>query len=1087
MTLPQIELDIESGLDSDSNMADTVDTVSVARDAIDIADRSHNLLDEDIMTDVRFQFKKENLFDYAEPTAKILSEPSEIFGGCSWRLLIFPRGNNNNNDHMQMSVFLECSKLGEITPNWSQAVFFSLALNSIFPEKTIVKDSHHVFQSKESDWGFSQFASVDEAQNPNNGFIVDGMYTFEARVILAKGMSSVWSGISGYNSKKATGCVGLKNQGATCYMNSMLQALFFTNKLRKAVYNLPSNETDTSVSLALQRVFFDLQTLDVPVGTTQLTKSFGWNTAEAFMQHDVQEFNRVLCDNLESKMKGTPSEGTIASLFEGKMKSYVKCINVDYESSRLESFYDIQLVVKDKKSLYDSFDEYVVEETLDGDNKYLAEGYGLRDAKKGCVFEKLPPVLHLQLRRFEYDIEADCMVKINDRHEFEERINLDKYLDKAEATPADYTLYAVTNVSTEEALEGNFGVDKSSGLYRFGNKGDKTKKFTNAYMLVYIRDSCINEVMLPVAEDDMRGSLREQLLNEREQHHLNAVALENAHKYATFNMYCGKDLATYRGFNLIGPDTNMTELKVHKASTVGQFLNQASEVLRYPPRQMRFWKFVPRQNGTLRPHAEVLGIGDQDNRLITDIENWRAIVGTTVKVFVEVPPRGQTELPEICIHEKQENRSRINDDVLVFFKYYNPAAELKLIYVGFEIHPKGEPICCAEPFMRAAAGLPENTELIIFEEIQPNRIDLVDPTRSFRQGEILSGDILTFQIKPSGGETGLKWPLAKDYYDYMYNRIEVSFKNVNERSGDREFTLELLKNMTYDEVARHVADALPTYDYEDRCDPMTLRFYQCELEKRARPIVRAAGEVTLDDMVKSKTVNPSCTLYYENMDVNIVELESKVPLTLWWQSANGEEVEQKLLLEHGTTIEHILSEQRRNPSVKLSPGGTGKLRLVEIFDHKIVNVYSANHANHVAEDIRQEEYKIRMEEIPADQVDTAITEEDRMLCVVHFHREPKKLHGNPFIIVVREGEKLGDLKERLRIASHAKAAEFEKWKIALLDSEGYSKPQYLNDDDVITDILLNNRHEQRIGLDHPGRPSNYRSNDGQTGAVVIRN
>lgn len=36
-----------------------------------------------------------------------------------------------------------------------------------------------------------------------------------------------------WNSKKHTGCVGLKNQGATCYMNSLLQTLFFTNQLRK--------------------------------------------------------------------------------------------------------------------------------------------------------------------------------------------------------------------------------------------------------------------------------------------------------------------------------------------------------------------------------------------------------------------------------------------------------------------------------------------------------------------------------------------------------------------------------------------------------------------------------------------------------------------------------------------------------------------------------------------------------------------------------------------------------------------------------------------------------------------------------------
>lgn len=90
--------------------------------------------------------------------------------------------------------------------------------------------------------------------------------------------------------------------------------------------------------LALQRVFYQLQTSDQSVGTTELTKSFGWKSLDAFLQHDVQEFSRVLQDKLESKMKGTPADGAIQYLFAGKYKTYLKCINVDYESSREETF-----------------------------------------------------------------------------------------------------------------------------------------------------------------------------------------------------------------------------------------------------------------------------------------------------------------------------------------------------------------------------------------------------------------------------------------------------------------------------------------------------------------------------------------------------------------------------------------------------------------------------------------------------------------------------------------------------------------------------------------------------------------------------
>jgi hypothetical protein len=36
--------------------------------------------------------------------------------------------------------------------------------------------------------------------------------------------------------------------------------------------------------------------------------------------------------------QGTIAEGAIQKLFVGKMKSYIKCVDVDYESSRIEEF-----------------------------------------------------------------------------------------------------------------------------------------------------------------------------------------------------------------------------------------------------------------------------------------------------------------------------------------------------------------------------------------------------------------------------------------------------------------------------------------------------------------------------------------------------------------------------------------------------------------------------------------------------------------------------------------------------------------------------------------------------------------------------
>ncbi|KAI7881586.1 cysteine proteinase [Lichtheimia hyalospora FSU 10163] len=108
------------------------------------------------------------------------------------------------------------------------------------------------------------------------------------------------------------------------------------------------------------------------------------------MQYDIQEFNCILQDKLEEKMKGTPADGAIRILFVGRMKSYIRCIHVDYESTHWEDYYDIQLNVKGCKDLEERFKNYVMEKTMDGDNKCMAGSYGLQNAKEGVTFECQP-------------------------------------------------------------------------------------------------------------------------------------------------------------------------------------------------------------------------------------------------------------------------------------------------------------------------------------------------------------------------------------------------------------------------------------------------------------------------------------------------------------------------------------------------------------------------------------------------------------------------------------------------------------------------------------------------------------------------
>ncbi|KAG2262767.1 hypothetical protein Bca52824_069846, partial [Brassica carinata] len=225
---------------------------------------------------------------------------SEVFvvGGYKWRILIFPKGNNV--DHL--SMYLDVADAATLPYGWSRYSQFSLAVvNQIHTRYTIRKETQHQFNARESDWGFTSFMPLSELYDPSRGYLVNDTVYVEAEVAVRK-VLDYWS----YDSKKETGFVGLKNQGATCYMNSLLQTLYHIPYFRKAVYHMPTTENDAptaSIPLALQSLFYKLQYNDTSVATKELTKSFGWDTYDSFMQHDVQELNRVLSEKLEDKMK----------------------------------------------------------------------------------------------------------------------------------------------------------------------------------------------------------------------------------------------------------------------------------------------------------------------------------------------------------------------------------------------------------------------------------------------------------------------------------------------------------------------------------------------------------------------------------------------------------------------------------------------------------------------------------------------------------------------------------------------------------------------------------------------------------------
>ena len=121
------------------------------------------------------------------------------------------------------------------------------------------------------------------------------------------------------------------------------------------------------------------------------------------------------------------------------MIDYLRCVDVDYQSERVDKFLDFALAIipfgstEALCSLSECIDAYVRPEILDGDNKYYAECVGKKvTAIKGLKFGKLPQIMSVQLKRFVYDFSGNSMVqkKVNDKVSFPMLLDMNKYVAK---------------------------------------------------------------------------------------------------------------------------------------------------------------------------------------------------------------------------------------------------------------------------------------------------------------------------------------------------------------------------------------------------------------------------------------------------------------------------------------------------------------------------------------------------------------------------------------------------------------------------------------------------------------------------------
>ena len=337
---------------------------------------------------------------------------------------------------------------------------------------------------------------------------------------------------------------GLKNQGSTCYMNSILQSLFHLPKFRKLIYtcNTISNDPDEkNILLNLQRLFGIMQLSKDPVSTSDLIKSFGWTNQEVFIQNDAQEFFKILLDHIETKLKGSSFENEISNLFRGSYITLYKCKDVNFQNEIKSVFYDISLDVNNSFSLTESFERFVETESLKGENQYnTGDIYGKQDADMRILFLEFPKILQIHLRRFQFDSKKNVFAKLNSYLSFPEVIDLAPYsVDKDKTnlyelfgvlihwgtiSSGHYFAYlrtskekrwymfndsTVIEVSFEEVIKAGYGgfIRENIDVSHENHQDSQIEKKYSAYLLIYVCKAAVNEIFNPVEKSDIPKSV----------------------------------------------------------------------------------------------------------------------------------------------------------------------------------------------------------------------------------------------------------------------------------------------------------------------------------------------------------------------------------------------------------------------------------------------------------------------------------------------------------------------------------------------------------------------------------------------------
>lgn len=601
----------------------------------------------------------------------------------------------------------------------------------------------------------------------------------------------------------------------------------------------------------------------------------------------------------------------------------------------------------------------------------------------------------------------------------------------------------VIPMSEKEVMEDNYGGDyPKSQIYSARER--QFKRFTSAYMLVYIRESDIDAILAPLVESDIPSHLRESIENDNRKREAMRKEAEERHLFMNIQMLRKEDLVHYQGFDLFDGDRTMLPLalRTRKDETFVKFKETVAKNMSIPPECMRLWIFHKRQNNTLRPDRP---LGEESNAMAM------AHIASSTTIA-----RGSVDLVLYCEttdHQVADNNKQLvwfpkptQDVVDLWIKYYDPATQT-LEFLGqirSRLSTKAEDIVST---LRELKNIPSDMKIRIWEEIKPGMVEPVKLKATLSSAEISTGDILCFQkdIPKEADENAYPYPSAQSYYDLLANSLWMKFLPRHMPADDKEaermknnglpfeeFTLLVNTKFMYDEFSALVGRRLGMKG--DQHLKLLFSISPSNRDKPSMQVKRQPGQTLHQYITGNYFATSSPVFWYEKMDISVVELETKNRMNITFVDSNNREAETvEVLVPKNGIVADLAKAANEKLSLNLP---LDRLRICEVSNHRSVYEYAMD----TSLSIMRNAYGniLTIEEVhPSEKL---AAPEDAMVLAYHYIRDPIHAHSFPFKFLIKPGETALDMKKRLQARLGMGDKEFSKVKVSIHTGSNDPRP-----------------------------------------------